>query len=485
MTARAGDAMRATRASRAVDQEVDRAWRANARFAWLTVVFGAWLIGAIVAAARAAIQGLPQVAFQRALDSFSIGLVVLAVACLVIAGRAIRQGRSLRRAFPIGYGVLGVGAVVLLAWEVLERGWTQGVADVEGIEGLLAPTRVLLVIGLVLVACGPLRAAMFSPGAGVARWAAVLSAALALTTVLLPGLFHPAANSWLERPSWFPTGEVWLMDRDGSHQTRLIMAGDRDGPSTAAWSPDGSEIAFTHVRFGDHWPFDDEAEIWVADADGRNSRPLVQGHGFKWLPHWSPDGAWIVYTGEPPGGPWMASGPRGIEGAGGQIGLGFLFGQPSPVRENAHIWRVRADGTGSPEQLTNVAADDRAATYSPDGSQLAFDSTRDGTTRVYVMDADGSDVRRLTDGGDDWGATWSPDGRWIAYRSWVGTFEPDPQIWVMAADGSSRRRLTAGIGARLRRAGLPTVAASRSTWVGPTNRRPSGRLLSTAATSET
>jgi hypothetical protein len=449
MTAQAGDAMRVTGATRAIDRDVDQARRADGRFALLTLVFAAWLIGAIVGAVRAAVQGLPQVAFQRAVDSFSIGVVVLAVASVVIAARAVRQGRPLRRAFPANYGVLGAGAVVLLAWEVAERGWTQGVADVQGIEGLLAPTRVLLVIGLVLVACGPLRAALPSGGAGVSRWAAVLSAALALTAILLPGGFHPAANSWLERPSDVPRGEVWLMDSDGSHQTRLIMADDRVGPSNAAWSPDGSEIAFARVLFGNPTPANDEAEIWVADADGSQSRPVVQGGGFKWLPHWSPDGVWIVYTDEPPGGPWMASGPRGVEGAGGQIGLGYVPGQPASARQYAHLWRVRADGAGAPEQITNVAADDRAATYSPDGTKLVFDSTRDGTTRVYVMNADGSDPRRLTDGGDDWGAAWSPDGRWIAYKSWIGRFQPDPQIWVIAADGSSRRQLTSGPGARL------------------------------------
>jgi hypothetical protein len=449
MAARACEATRVTGASSAIDRDVDRTGRASAAFAWLTVFFAVWLVGAVVAAIRAANRdGIGSPPFEQAIDTLDLGLTVLGVVCLAVVLRAVRRRRPWRRAFPPGYGALGAGLVVLLLFVITDRGWAEGVADPQGIEGLLAPTRVLLVIGLVLVACGPLRAALSSV-TGVPRWASVLSAALALTAVLLPGGFHPAVSSWLERPSWFPRGELWLMDRDGSHQTRLVTAGDRVGTQTAAWSPDGSQIAFTRVRFGDHSPADDEADVWVADADGSHSRPVVEGRGYKWLPHWSPDGIWIVYTGEPPGGPWMASGPRGIEGAGGQIGLGYLFGQPSPVREYAHIWRVRADGTGSPEQLTNVAADDRAATYSPDGTQLAFDSTRDGTTRVYVMDADGSDARRLTGGGDDWGATWSPDGRWIAYKSWVGPLEPDPQIWVMMADGRPGRQLTSGPGARL------------------------------------
>ena len=290
-------------------------------------------------------------------------------------------------------------------------------ADVEGIEGLLAPTRVLLVIGLVLVACGPLRAAMFSPGAGVARWAAVLSAALALTTVLLPGLFHPAANPWLERPSWFRDrravahGRRRLPSDTADHGGPIGMArrqrpvsrtGRRSHSHTCASAT--TRPSTTKPTSGSRTPTGETAAPW-SRATASNGFPTGRRTG----PGSSTPASRRAARGWP-------AGPAASKAAGGQIGPGFLFGQPSPVREYAHIWRVRADGTGSPEQITNVDADDRAATYSPDGSQLAFDSTRDGTTRVYVMDADGSDVRRLTDGGDDWGATWSPDGRWIAYR---------------------------------------------------------------------
>jgi Tol biopolymer transport system component len=436
-------------ASSAVDRDVDRTKRADARFAWLTLVFAAWLIGAIVAAARAAIQGLPRADFQRALDSFSLGVIVLAVVCLAIAVRALRQRRSLRYAFPAGYGVLGAGVVVFLAWEVADRGWVQGVADPQGIEGLLAPTRVLLVIGLVLVACGPLHAALSSIDSNVPRWAASISAALVLTAILLPGGFAPAANPWLERAPSLGGGELWLMDGDGSRQTRLITSTGRDGPRDGSFSADGTRIAFDRVHVGEQSPFDDDSDIWISDADGTHSRPLVQGAGYQWLPHWSPDGVWILYTDEPPGGPWAASGPS-AEGGGGLIGPGFLFGRPAQVREYAHIWRVRADGTSPPEQITHGEADDRAATYSPDGTRLAFDSTREGPTRVFLMDADGSNVQRLTDGGDDWGATWSPDGKSIAFKSWLGPFAPDPQIWVTSPDGpETSRQLTSGPGARI------------------------------------
>jgi Tol biopolymer transport system component len=444
MTARAGETMDVTAGSSAVDREVDWTRRASAAFAWVTLFFALWLIGAIVAAARTVV-GVGSSSVQPAVDLFNLGVVTLAMVCLAVVARAIRGHRPWRRAFPPGYGVLVGGLAVLLTWDAAERGWLQGVAELDGIEQTLAPPRVLLYIGLALVACGPLRAALRATDAGVPRWAAVLSASFVLVAILFAGTFAPVSSPWLERAPAYAGGELWLMDGDGSHETRLITWTEPGGPTNAAFSPDGSKIAFTAFRVGAHTPVDDDGDIWVADADGTHARPLVTGAHYQWIPHWSPDGVWIVYTDDPPGGPWMASGPP-VEGGPGLIGPGFLFGRPAQVRQYAHIWRIRADGTGAPEQITDVEADDRAATYSPDGTKLAFDSTRDGTTRVWVMDVDGGSARRLTSGADDWGATWSPDGTRIAYYSWSGVEEPgSSQLWIIAADGTSPRQLTSGL----------------------------------------
>jgi hypothetical protein len=63
-----------------------------------------------------------------------------------------------------------------------------------------------------------------------------------------------------------------------------------------------------------------------------------------------------------------------------------------------------------------------------------FDSSRDGNTQIYVMDADGSSQRRLTqDDSDDWGAAWSPTGTQIAFNA---AFSGDMQIYVLGVDGN-------------------------------------------------
>lgn len=68
--------------------------------------------------------------------------------------------------------------------------------------------------------------------------------------------------------------------------------------------------------------------------------------------------------------------------------------------------------------LTNNAADDRYASYSPDGSQIIFESNRDGNWEIYRMNIDGSDQQRLTSNThDDRRPSWHPSGNQIVFES--------------------------------------------------------------------
>ncbi len=104
-----------------------------------------------------------------------------------------------------------------------------------------------------------------------------------------------------------------------------------------------------------------------------------------------------------------------------------------------------ADGSGQ-TRLTDNPADDRFASWSPDGEKIAFSSDRgSGIDEIYVMNsADGSGVTRLTNNNNanDLAPSWSPDGEKIAFssdRDENATYE----IYVMdAADGSGQTRLT-------------------------------------------
>ena len=85
------------------------------------------------------------------------------------------------------------------------------------------------------------------------------------------------------------------------------------------------------------------------------------------------------------------------------------------------------------------------AQWSPDGTRIAFAGTVGGNTDIYVVDADGKNLNRITDAPEvDQEPAWSPDGGTIAFTSLRGG---SAQVWAMNGDGTGLRQLTAGPGA--------------------------------------
>jgi len=107
--------------------------------------------------------------------------------------------------------------------------------------------------------------------------------------------------------------------------------------------------------------------------------------------------------------------------------------------ENAEIYTVRSDGTGT-VRLTNDLVWKTDPAWSPDGTRIAYTGERDGRRAIYVMSEDGSDVRLLTPlTWDSFYPAWSPDGTRIAFAS---IRDANPDVYVMNADGSGEQRLT-------------------------------------------
>jgi len=187
-----------------------------------------------------------------------------------------------------------------------------------------------------------------------------------------------------------------------------------------------TKIAFISNRDG-NW------EIYVMNADGSELENLTNNPADDATPSWSPDGKKIAFVSvrdflwdyEPS---WSPDGKK----------IAFWSNRDG----NREIYVMNADGSEQ-RNLTNNPADDVDPSWSPDGKKIAFASRRDGKLNfdeIYVMNADGSEQKRLTNNlGNDDAPSWSPDGKKIAFSSDKGG---NREIYVMNADGSEQKRLT-------------------------------------------
>ncbi len=224
--------------------------------------------------------------------------------------------------------------------------------------------------------------------------------------------------------------------------------------------------------------FDDGGDIVVVEPDGTGRRALTSGPADDVRPTWSPDGTLIAYWSLPPGG--TVASLMVMDGDGSQPRVAAtnelsldVSGRPvadwldiawSPdsrfvaftggIIGQSQVEVARADGSAS-ARIGDPALLGQTPSWSPDGKRLAFRGGRADRERgVYVMNADGSDIVRLTKVvADDDGNTysyfqpiWSPDGASILYSRMVGISSTRSfnryQVFAVGADGGSERALS-------------------------------------------
>lgn len=256
-------------------------------------------------------------------------------------------------------------------------------------------------------------------------------------------------------PAWSPDGrqiafhsdragywDIYLMDADGRNLRRLTdqnpaaslsdadsldyssqlrsqsqaRIGFSTGIAMAAWSPDGQSIGF-HADYNGTW------DLLLVGLDGQLKQRLTNRTGDDVLMSWSPDGERIAYVSDANGTMEIyvmdiaRPIPRQLTGSVG-------YTDPYGSRYGGGSWH--------PE-------------WSPDGRQIVFASSRDGIDDIYIMDADGSNVRRLTDTlSGNQNPIWTRDGRHIVFSSDRRSSSRQYQVFMMDTEGGNVRQLTFG-----------------------------------------
>lgn len=221
---------------------------------------------------------------------------------------------------------------------------------------------------------------------------------------------HPAADN---DPVWSPDGKkiAFISDRDGVPNLHIMnvdgsgvwqLTREKVPCSQPRWSPDSKRVAYMHAAAG-------RDNIYVVEAQEKGATTQLTAEEVpSRQPAWSPDGKKLTYS-------------------------HYIFGP-------YETFVMNADGTGK-ANLSNGGGLDAA--WSPNGKQIAFTSIRGGGGfRLYVMDADGRNVKELSSNSNTIGnvyPSWSPDGKEIAFTDLVNGVL---QLAAVGVDGKGYRVLT-------------------------------------------
>jgi Tol biopolymer transport system component len=229
------------------------------------------------------------------------------------------------------------------------------------------------------------------PPASVVR-SPVVVAGQTTTEVFSVDCFRPFSDQIIYAGS----SSIQFFALDASGRTTLIGPASPNPLSYPRPSPDGMHLAYMESNGS-------ASRLVVADPDRKNGYALTAfvlncfGE-----PGWRPDGHAIAYT---------------CEG-------------------DLHV--INVDGTGH-VNLTNTSDGvEEHPAWSPDGAQIAFEGNNPGGG-LFIMDADGANLRRLTTVSSDEDAAWSPSGDAIAFARWNGSTR---QILTTSVDGSTITSVT-------------------------------------------
>jgi Tol biopolymer transport system component len=240
------------------------------------------------------------------------------------------------------------------------------------------------------------------------------------------GFFFPAANRILfssthehdtacPAPPDYSRGYVWPIDEydiyfaNPDGSDRVRVTDNPGYDAEATLSPDGSTIVFTSTRDGD-------LDIYAMNADGTNVRRLTNAPGYDGGPFFSPDGSMIVYRAYHPTDSAELADYRSL------LAEGLV--RPSVLS----VFLMNADGTGK-RRVTDLAGASFAPFFHPSGDRIIFSSNqhdpRGRDFDLYLINLDGTGLERVTQHADfDGFPMFSPDGRRLVFASNRGGSAP-------------------------------------------------------------
>jgi Tol biopolymer transport system component len=199
-----------------------------------------------------------------------------------------------------------------------------------------------------------------------------------------------SAEQVFEAPNWTRDGKALLFNQDGRLYRFDLATGTPSSIDTGVVVQNNNDHVLSFdgkmLAISSHGEQDGLSRVYTVPVQGGQPK-LVTPKGPSYLHGWSPDGKFLVYTGQ--------------------------------RNRQYDIYRIPTEG-GEEEQLTNTPGLEDGPEYTPDGRYIYFNSVRTGGMQIWRMRLDGSGQEQLTDDEyNNWFPHISPDGKWVVFISYL------------------------------------------------------------------